>query len=305
MTAARAGSWLLAAATAIASFPAVAQETEVASEDVQTPPAAQEQDTGPDWTIAGSTGISSRDDGPDGTWQALSLTRRLGRGYLRGALMRYHGTLQQSDAALPSDYFVATLAGGGNFNGWVTDGWVSLGYQDYGRISTSDGVRASTGATGSAYYATGADFGKVLGLGGNWYLTPTLAASYANGKLLRPAPTGSDFNDLETDEPAWSANATLRLDHAFGASKAHYAGLSVSRNWTSNAVSAVRTVTFDDTEGPTALDSKHYADGWFEVGATANMRLTPSLHVDIFATRGFGMLAGNTTSAGISLRKSF
>ena len=313
----RAGPWLLAAATAAAPLSANAQEqsaTADASADTSATTSSDAQaknsetaapSPAPLWTATASAGVSARDDGPDGTWQALSLTRRMGRGYLRGAVMRYHGTLVQTDTALPSDYFVATLAGGGNFHGWVTDGWISLGRQDYGRISMSEGSRASSGAKGSTYFATGGDFGKVLTLGSSWYLTPTVTATYAHGKLLRPAPAGTDYTDLETDEPTWSANAALRIDHAFGSRKNDYVGLSIARNWTSNAVSAVRPEVVDDETGTLALTSKHYSDFWFEVGATANMQVTPTIHIDVFATRGFGMLSGDTTSGGIALRKSF
>ncbi|SFF90346.1 hypothetical protein SAMN05518801_10347 [Novosphingobium sp. CF614] len=297
---------MLIAALAAGSIPAHAQDADaaavpiVAQADEEVPPA-------PPWTATASAGIGTRDGGPDGTWQALALTRAVGRGYLRGAVMRYHGTLLQADTALPSEYLVGTLAAGGNFADWVVDGWASYGRQDYGRISTSAGSRPSTGASGSDYYALGGDFGRVLRLGESWYLTPTVAGSYAHGRLLRPAPTGTSQTDLETEEPSWSANAAIRLDHAFGARRRHYAGLAISRNWTGNAVSALVapdfTVEPDELGG--SLDSKHYADGWFEASATANMELTASLHLDLFATRGFGMLAGNTTSAGISLRKSF
>lgn len=308
----RTAAWLLPAVAAMASLPARAQDLE---SDVPLTAAPTPEDgtaaaaTGlqpqPLWSVAASAGVSNRDDGPDGTWEALSLTRQMGRGYLRGTLMRYHGTLLQADTALPSAYLVGTAAAGGNFDGWVADGWISLGRQDYGRISTADGSRASTGAKGSTYFAIGGDFGKVLPLAHDWYLTPTAMASYAGGKLLRPAPTGTGLRDVETDEPTWSASAALRLDRAFGSNKHHYAGISFARNWTSNAVSAVHPLSIDRNTGTVQLTSTHFADGWFEVGATANMELTSTVHLDVFATRGFGMLAGDTTSAGISLRKSF
>ncbi|WP_404479995.1 autotransporter domain-containing protein [Novosphingobium sp. BL-52-GroH] len=296
-----------------APLPAFAQDGEPAPSDAVT--AASDGDAidvatptppaEPLWTVAVSGGISARDDGPDGSWQSLSLSRRIGRGYLRGTLMRYHGTLLQADVALPSDYYVGTVGAGGNFDNWVVDGWASYGRQDYGRISTTSGSRSSTGAKGSDYYAIGGDFGRVVPLGGNFYLTPTVAASFANGRLLRPAPTDSGLTDLETGEPTWSANATMRVDHAFGPSGIHYAGLSISRNWTSNGVSALRLRRSQDESAAFSLDSKHYADGWFEAGAAASMKLGSGLYLDLFATRSFGVQAGNVTSAGATLRKSF
>lgn len=257
----------------------------------------------PQWTATASLGTGARDGAPDGTWQALALTRQLGPAYVRGSLMRYHGTLLQADAALPSNYLVGTVAAGGNFSGWVADGWVSYGWQDYGLIRTTTGDRASTGSGGSGYYAIGGDIGKVLSPGSDWYVTPTIAGSFAYGRLLRPFPADSGIPDQETGEPTWSAAGTIRIDRAFGRHKAHYLGLSLSRNWTSNALSTVEFV--DGRDAAFTIDSRHYADGWFEVGATSNIALTPKLNLDLFATRSIGMRAGNTSTGGVSLRVAF
>ncbi|MFC0204573.1 autotransporter domain-containing protein [Novosphingobium soli] len=296
----------LAALLAAAPAPAFCAEEEEAAADAPAQTvAASTAAAEPLWNAAASAGVSARDDGPDGGWQSLSLTRGIGRGYVRAGVMRYHGTLLQADVALPSDYLVGTLGAGGNFANWVVDGWVSYGWQDYGRISTSAGSRASTGATGSPYFAAGGDLGRVLPLAQDLFLTPTVAGSFANGRLLRPAPTGSGLRDLETREPTWSANAAIRVDHAFGPRDVHYVGLSVSRNWTSNGVSALRRRAGTDPAQPVLLDSKHYADGWTEAGATTSMRLGATLTLDLFATRSFGVMAGNITAAGASLRRSF
>jgi hypothetical protein len=305
------------ASTVASTATATATET-VAGDGTASPlktiPPSAETDpaAAPLWALAVSGGISARDGGPDGNWQTLSLTRRLGRGYVRGTVMRYHGTLLQADTALPSDYYVATLGAGGNFGNWVVDGWASYGRQDYGRfrITSSEGTttnRTSTGAKGSDYYAVGGDFGRIIPLAGNLYLTPTIAGSFANGRLLRPAPARLDLTDVETDEPTWSANATMRLDYAFGATRSHYIGLSLSRNWTSNGVSALRLNATEQDDGSTVfnLDSKHYADGWFEAGASTSMRLSDTVYLDLFGTRSFGVMAGNITTAGVTLRKSF
>lgn len=289
-----------------------AQAQEAAAEIINEPDAVSQPCSEPPlsapWTITASAGVSSRDDGPDGSWQALSLTRQLGRGYVRGGLMRYQGTLTQAYTALPSDYYIATLGAGGNFDNWVVDGWASYGRQDYGRITTGRGSRESTGAKGSAYYALGGDFGRILPLSSRWFVTPTVVGSYARGRLLRPAPEFAGLIDLETREPTWTLGSTVRIDHAFGRNADHYAGLSVSRNWTSNAVSQVTVGQFEDladVRHSGTLPSQHHSDAWWEVGASANMKLTDRLHLDLYASRSFDALAGNTTSAGISLRRSF
>ncbi|MGH6746639.1 autotransporter domain-containing protein [Novosphingobium sp.] len=321
---------LLLAGAAALSSPALAQDTAPLPEASATPegatlsteaaPAATDSsaedpanaDQTPlraaPWTVTASAGVSNRDDGPDGSWQSLSLTRQIGRGYVRGGLMRYHGTLIQAYTALPSDYYVATLGAGGNFDNWVVDGWASYGRQDYGRITTERGSRESTGAKSSGYYALGGDFGRIFPLSPRWFVTPTVVGSYAEGRLLRPAPEFADLVDLETREPTWTLGSTVRIDHAFGKNADHYIGASVSRNWTSNAVSEVTRGQFEGLENvPRSglLDSQHTADGWWEVGVSANMKLTDRLHLDLYASRSFDALAGNTTAGGISLRQSF
>nr|WP_086492929.1 autotransporter outer membrane beta-barrel domain-containing protein [Novosphingobium panipatense] len=305
---------LLAAGLAALFAASTARAQDAPADDADLPeaetaaPAATETPKPAPWTVTLSAGISNRDDGPDGSWQSLSLTRQVGRGYVRGGLMRYHGTLIQAYTALPSDYYVGTLGAGGNFDNWVVDGWASYGRQEYGRISTAWGSRESTGAKSSGYYALGGDFGRILPLSPRWFVTPTLVGSYAEGRLLRPAPDFTGLVDLETREPTWTLGGTMRIDHAFGRNADNYAGLSLSRNWTSNAVSQVTIGQFQDlAQVPRSglLASQHYSDAWWEVGASANMKLTDRLHLDIYASRSFDALAGNTTSAGISLRQSF
>lgn len=287
-----------------ASAPASAAGTDAQDGDTVPP-----GDSKP-WSFALAAGASNRDQGSDGSWQSLALTRQIGRGYLRGALMRYHGTLLQANTALPSDYLVGTIGAGGNFDNWVVDGWISYGHQDYGRITSDSGSapRDSTGASGSRYYSVGGDFGKVIPLAARWFATPTATVSYAHGRLLHPAPDGTGLVDLETDEPTWSSAATLRVDHAFGQNANQYVGLSVARAWTSNALSEVVVRDYHDVAYAARtglLPARHTADGWWEVGVTANMRITDSLGIDLYATRSIGAIAGNTTSAGISLRRSF
>lgn len=302
-----AGLAALFAASAARAQEAPADDADLPEAETAAPTATEAPKPAP-WTVTLSAGISNRDDGPDGSWQSLSLTRQVGRGYVRGGLMRYHGTLIQAYTALPSDYYVGTLGAGGNFDNWVVDGWASYGRQEYGRISTAWGSRESTGAKSSGYYALGGDFGRILPLSPRWFVTPTLVGSYAEGRLLRPAPDFTGLVDLETREPTWTLGGTMRIDHAFGRNADNYAGLSLSRNWTSNAVSQVTIGQFQDlAQVPRSglLASQHYSDAWWEVGASANMKLTDRLHLDIYASRSFDALAGNTTSAGISLRQSF
>lgn len=285
------------------SGPAPAQEAAPAAPEDSTAAA----EPFPIWSASASAGTSARDAGTDGSWQALALNRQIGRGYVRASAMHYSGTLTQADTALPSDYYIGTLAAGGNFDNWVGDAWGSYGQQLYGKITTSTGSRQSTGSKSSDYYAFGADFGRIFTLAPDLFLTPTIAASYAQGKLLRAAPSGSSKPDVETDEPTLTLSTTVRLDHAFGAHDNHYIGLLASRHWSSNGLSrvAIRASQADDGTTSFTIGSDHQPDGWFEFGATGSMQVTRRLYIDLYATRSFGMASGNTTSAGLTLRRSF
>lgn len=295
-----------AAALACAATPAKAQETAtIAATEAASDVGTAQDNPVPSWAVTLSGGGSVRADGPDGSWQSAALEKTVGRGYLRAGVMRYHGTLVQSDSALPSDYYVGTIGGGGNFSGWVADAWASFGKQVYGNITDSAGSRPSNGARSSTYLALGGDFGRVVPLARNLYLTPTVAASYASGKLLRPQRTNSDYPDLETAEPTWSANLAARLDRSFGKNAQNYVGLTVSHNWTSNGVSNVNILETNENSAAIGIDSEHLSDQWTELGATASLSLTPRLRMDLIATRGLGVLAGDFTNLGLSLRRSF
>lgn len=164
------GKKVLLTGCALAAAPIAARAHDAPSQELldaatscartNTPPcSAEPQDAAQPlgWTLTTSAGVTAHDDDPDGSYQAVALARNIGRGYLRAGVMRYHGTLLQADTALPSDYFIGTIAVGGNFNNWVIDAWASYGRQDYGEISTSAGKRPSSGETGSDYYALGMD----------------------------------------------------------------------------------------------------------------------------------------------------
>jgi hypothetical protein len=294
----------------LASAPARAQSTPVqpaADPSQVTVPVADDTQAAPPaprWTADVSGGYAGRDGGPGGPFAIASLTRWLGRTYVRGAVTYYKSTLQQSDTALASDYLVGSASYGGNFNNWVFDVFGSYGRQYYGAIPTSTGSRASS-HSGSPYLAAGGDFGRVFTIAPRWYLTPTVAATYAYGRLLRPSPDLSYFSDFETGEPAWTGIATLRIDHALDPARNNYVGLAASYHVTSNGLSLV--VREPDAAAADGFDlrSRHFADGWEELGASGSFKLTGQLWLDAAASRSFGARAGDSTTASLGLRLNF
>ena len=56
---------------------------------------------------------------------------------------------------------------------------------------------------------------------------------------------------------------------------------------------------------PRSTEGSGGKDSWLEFGPTASFGLTNSLHVDLAATRTFGLRAGDGTSASAALRLAF
>jgi len=289
---------LIATAALCLATPALAEETPTTASDVTTIPAAK---PAPQWVAEISSGYAKRDDGPSGAFAVAGLNRRFGNYYARTALTAYRSIIEQADTALPSTYVVASIGGGGNVNDWVFDGWASYGWQHYGEISSSNGIRRSTMRDGSPYVSLGFDAGRILRLGHGLYATPTLGLTYAHDRLLRPSPDVSRWPDYESNENTLTGIAALRLDKTFGPSKQHYLGLAASWHITNNGLSVLVPPTPENSE----FGTRHYADGWGEIGLNTGFRLTPRLRFEASVTRSLAALAGNSTTASGGLRLAF
>jgi hypothetical protein len=255
----------------------------------------------PNWTAEAGAGTSARDNGPRGAFAVAALNRLLGQNYVRAALTGYRSTLRQADTALPSTYVVGTIGAGGNHKGWVFDGWASYGWQIYGEIAGYDGLRRSTLAKGSPYYAVGADAGRIVQLSPRLYVTPTLAVTYTQDRLLRPSPFIELFPDYQSNEPAWTGIAALRFDRRLGREGQHYIGLAGSWHVTNNGLS----VLLSPAENNGVFGTRHYADGWGEIGVNASLRINPRLRLEVSALRSVEALAGNATTLSGGLRLAF
>jgi hypothetical protein len=309
----RSSLMLAAALSATPAFAQTAQTT--ANADIVSVPAATEQQAqiipqaepatvqqGPQWLAEVTSGYAKRDAGPSGLFAATALNRRFGRMYGRAALTVYRSTIEQIDTALPSTYLVGSVGTGGNFNNWVFDVWASWGWQHYGQIQTSQGPRRSN-STGSPYVSFGFDAGKILPLGKGFYLTPTVGGTYAHDRLLRPSPNVDIWPDYESREIAWTGMASLRLDKAFGHTRQHYVGVGASWRVTNNGLSVLVVPPMNSADQ--TFSTRHYADGWGELTGNAGFRLTPSLRLELTATRSMKALAGNATTASGGFRLAF
>jgi len=295
---------LIALAALSIATPAMAQDAPTSNANVNvnvnvtTIPAAT---PAPQWVAEISSGYAKRDDGPSGAFAITGANRRFGNYYARAAITGYRSIIEQADTALPSTYIVGSLGGGGNVNDWVFDGWVSYGWQHYGEISAANGIRRSTQRSGSPYVSLGLDAGRILRLGHGFYATPTLGLTYAQDRLLRPSPDVAHWPDYESEERTLTGIAALRLDKTLGREKQHYVGLAASWHITNNGLSVLVPPAANDG----AFATRHFADGWGELGLNAGFRLTPRLRVETSITRSVAALSGNSTTASGGLRIAF
>ncbi|NBC35638.1 autotransporter outer membrane beta-barrel domain-containing protein [Novosphingobium sp. FSY-8] len=288
---------LMAGAVALIAAPAFAQTTDGGAADLGTTTEPIRM-----WSAEVSGGYASRDDGPKGAFAVTGLTRQIGRYYVRAALTTYRSTAHQLDMALPSTYVVGTLGAGGNINNWVFDGWISYGRQIYGQIDTGQGTRASTNGTGAPYWAVGGDFGRILPLGRDWYLTPTVMVNYAYDRLLRPSPDLAYWADYQSREATVSGAATLRLDKRIGPDKQHLIGVAAGWHVSNNGLSILIP---PEAGSGGAFDTRHYTDGWAQIGANASLRLNARARLEGSVTRSIGAAAGDATSVSAGLRIAF
>ena len=253
------------------------------------------------WTAETYGGWAARAGGSDGAFGLVGLNRQIGPAYIRASLTDYRSTLRQTDTALPSTYVVGSLGAGANLANWVFDGWASYGWQHYGQIAQFGTTRTSPAGAGSPYYAAGADFGRIFTLRPNWYLTPTLAASYAYARLLRPGYQANGHADFQSSEPTWTGSTTLRLDHALGPDSQHLIGVALSYHRTNDGLS---TLIANPLRGAAPI-VVHDADGWEEGALNAAFRLNHRLTLDATASHAVGMRAGDTTAVSAGLRLQF
>ena len=155
-------------------------------------PAARQADpsaggTVDQWMAGLSAGVTRPDGGAAAPFGEARLTRRLGRGYVRAAITAYRSATTSHSPYPPSTYHVASVAGGGTFDGWIVERQATLGQQRRGSASHAPAFAQGRNAAGAAPATTLFGFagsvGRTLPLHGGWFLTPTLAAGYVQSRL--------------------------------------------------------------------------------------------------------------------------
>ncbi|MFC3671693.1 hypothetical protein [Novosphingobium pokkalii] len=285
-------------------------------------PAARQADpsaggTVDQWMAGLSAGVTRPDGGAAAPFGEARLTRRLGRGYVRAAITAYRSATTSHSPYPPSTYHVASVAGGGTFDGWIVEGQATLGRQRQGSASHAPAFAQGRNAAGAAPATTLFGFagsvGRTLPLHGGWFLTPTLAAGYVQSRLAL------NQSGATQAMPAWSGAAHLRLDRRIGGPFERSVGAFVSARWTSNA--AVSLQPNGGTGGAggempggggaggagpgPALVASRVPDGWVELGVVANIGLSRRMWLDTFVTRSLGQVAGQSTAVGLGLRRTF
>jgi hypothetical protein len=263
----------------------------------------------PQWSAGVSAGVAPRDGGPTGVYEALWLHRQLGRSYVQIGAVHDNTTAELGSdatgrATVISNYGVGTVGFGGNYGGWVVDTYASYGRQTFGAVRDEGDVRASTGITSSPYWGGGVSFGRMVAAGSRLFLTPTASIAYAWSRLLRPVPVGSGASDLSISEPTWTGAGRLRLDWLPGHDRKTFVGVTLGALWSNNATSQIGGVG-GWGGGAGTLTTSHVHDVWAEVGAHAALSVSRSLQVEATASRTLGLVAGNATTVGLGLRRSF
>ncbi|MFT4025550.1 MAG: autotransporter outer membrane beta-barrel domain-containing protein [Novosphingobium sp.] len=297
---------MLVLLAALCSRPVLAQpadeiHAEPDAPEVEATPIAEQKAI---WVAGASGGYLERDDGPDSPYAVLSLTRYKGRTYLRGALTAYRSTIRQIDAALPSTYIVGSIGAGGNWNGWVIDGFASYGRQNYGDVETSAGHRASQVGGGSDYWALGLRAGRIFRPAPRLYVTPTLGLQYAETRSLHHR---IDFGngqamDFELPERSLTANAAARLDYTLGKEQQHFVGLSLAHYESTNGSTSWHLDGIPPNQNAVADPTP---DSWQELGVSGTFRLNRKLWLDTQAQRTFGAVTGDGTTVSVGLRLQF
>lgn len=260
----------------------------------------------PQWSLGVSGGVAPRDGAPTGSYEALTLMRQLGRSYVQLGVTHYASQLESTAPTVSSNYAVGTIGFGGNYNNWVLDTYASYGRQTFGPVRFGAFSRPSTNITGSPYWAGGVSFGRRMPVSPRLVVTPTLSATYAWSRLLRPTLGPVDVN---TSEPTWTAAARLRLDWVPGRSRKSYVGLGVGLLWSNNASSLIGGssgwVGIGQSGDDGRLASEHIHDVWVEVGPHASLAVTRSLRIEAAASRSLDLISGNGSVVSLGLRRSF
>lgn len=270
------------------------------------------------WMVALSGGVTRPDGGVAAPFAQAGLTRRLGQGYVRLAGTAYRSAQAQVSPYPPSTYRVASLAGGGTFDGWIVELQGTLGRQRQSRVAGQPGparVRAALPTT--TLFGLSGSVGRNLALHQGWLLTPTLSAGLVQSRL---ATGGSGATQAM---PAWSGALHLRLDRTIKGPFERSVGAFVSGRWTSNAAVSLQPmgpggvagggegagpggVGTGGSVGPgVGLVASRVPDTWVELGVAANIGLSRHLWLDAFATRSLGQVAGQSSAVGLGLRRTF
>lgn len=264
---------------------------------------ATSEDKLPSWMIGVSGGTISRDGDDTHADGTVSLTRRLGKDYVRLSAVRFGAAVDEGAAVQHSTYTIGFLSGGTVLGHWFVDGYAAAGIQHYGSLANPLGTQAITGSQSSGVYAGGIDGGYVKWLGSAWSLTPSLSAQYVRSQAIQYQPTPAGPQIGRINEDGITGGATLRLDRWLGADRQHDIGIYVSGLDSSNASAPLISGARGD-QSPT-MPGLRSSDAWLEAGANASVRLSKRLYLDVAGARTVGLKSGDVTTSSVGARIVF
>ena len=253
------------------------------------------------WLVGLSSGILEREDGPISPYATASITAYRKNIYVRGGVTYYRSTLEQTGMARPSTYYVGSLGGGGNFNNWLVDGYISIGRQHYGKVETPAGVPEAPSHKSSGYFAGGLRAGHVFEPVPRLLMTPTIEIQYVEAKSLRQRFEGDHIVDFEVADNAVSGNATFRFDYALGQRRQHLIGISLGHYESNNGQTQVDIIP-PAANQPALIRPYNMPDVWQQIGGNVSYQANKRIWIDANVMRTFGVLAGDSTIWTIGVR---
>lgn len=262
----------------------------------------------PAWTLSAGGGVTSIGGQGDQPFAQIGLKHSFGDAYVRGGVTYIDGgSGDLRRGIVPADTWQATLGGGASFDAVSLDFYVLAGSRSYSRtVATPLGTRRIAVSDKGSNFGAGASLTLDLPLGGNWFVSPSLAADYArvDVAVTATAANGIDLISQKNDRDGITGTGGATLQYladsgasigAYGAFVATSDAASVNRagaNGTPNA--ALRFV--GDIGG---------SDSWAEYGVLGGVPLTPRLRLDVSVVRTQGLAGGETTSGAATLSYGF
>ena len=258
------------------------------------------------WSVSVTSGISDFSGDKARPFGSVSLSRDFGELALglAGSIVD-SGETTRAGGALGSTTRQITLSAGYAFGSVSLDIHGALGRRSFdtaafARASGLTGTLASKGKSASI----GASLTDDVPLGRSTFLSPFVSIDYNRVDVARAVTLPARSFVLEQRAKGVTGAAGATLVQAFGRDDRHNVGVYAAAFATSNNAASAIGVGLNGA-APRSLTGTGSKDLWLEAGPTASVALTTAIHLDLAATRTFGLKSGNGTTASAGLRIAF